>query len=131
MAAARDRRKVSSNRGLTVPSEDRKKQSKKVGSYLRHLHLGTQFFVSVGLFTFLGYWLDTEIDTVPLFTLLGLAIGFTAGFYALYTELFPSGGRRKSESGTSSSDSRSNRAENDGGNGNSGKSRSSDGNGGD
>ena len=114
-----------------MPSEDRKKQSKKVGNYLRYVHLGTQFFVSVGLCTFLGIWLDTTVGTLPLFTLLGLAIGFTAGFYALYTELFPSGGGRQSRSGTSSSDSESNRAENDGGNGNSGKRRSSDGNGGD
>lgn len=82
-----------------MPSEDPGKKSKTVGKYLRYLNLGFQLFVSIGVFTFLGLWLDRKVGTTPLFTVLGLALGFAVGFYSLYRELFPWPDRRRGASG--------------------------------
>lgn len=62
------------------------------------MNLGFQLFVSIGVFTFLGLWLDRKVGTTPAFTVLGLALGFGAGFYSLYRELFPSSARGRGES---------------------------------
>jgi F0F1-type ATP synthase assembly protein I len=62
-----------------------------LAQYLKYSHLGIQFLLAVGLPTALGIWLDRRWGTKVLFTLLGLALGFTGGFYSIYGELF---GRR-------------------------------------
>jgi len=51
--------------------------------------VGLQFFVAVVLFTLAGVWLDGRLGTRVLFTLLGLALGFAGGFYAMYRDLYP------------------------------------------
>lgn len=109
-----------------MPSGDPDNKSKTVGKYLRHLNLGFQLFVAIGVFTFAGLWLDGKAGTTPLFTILGAAIGFAAGFRSLYIELFPSrGGRRGGpggpEAGRHGSDSKRDRAKNDGRDRNSGE----------
>lgn len=81
--------------GEAVPSGDPDKQSKIIGKYLRYSYLGTQLFVSIGLLTYAGFWLDGKAGTLPLFTLIGSALGFAAGFYSIYMDLFPSGERRR------------------------------------
>ena len=78
-----------------APSEDPGKQSKIIGKYLRYSYLGTQLFVSVGLLTYGGLCLDREVGTVPLFTLIGLVLGFSAGFYSVYKTLFPPNARKR------------------------------------
>ena len=103
--------------GPAVPSEDPNKQSKIIGKYLRYSYLGTQLFVSVGLLTGAGLWLDRKAGTIALFTLIGLALGFGAGFYSIYVALFPpSVGRRAAGDQTigRDADSKSGRVENDG-----------------
>lgn len=65
--------------------EDRKEA---LGKYLRYSHLGIQFLLAVGLPVAGGVYLDQRLGTKVLFTLLGLALGFTAGIYSLYGELF-------------------------------------------
>ncbi len=100
-----------------MPSGDPDKQSKITWKYLRYSYLGTQLFVSVGLLTYAGLWLDRKISTIPLFTLIGLALGFGAGFYSVYVALFPtSAGRRAAGDQTigRDADSKSGRVENDG-----------------
>ena len=57
--------------------------------YLRYSHVGIQFFLSVGVPTGLGVWLDQRLGTGVLLTILGLVLGFTGGVYALYHEVFP------------------------------------------
>lgn len=42
------------------------------------------FVVTVGLATAAGVWLDRRVDTLPIFTLLGLAFGLGVGGYWLY-----------------------------------------------
>ena len=101
--------------GEAVPSEDRDKQSKIIGKYLRYLSLGTQLFVSIGLLTYAGFWLDGKAGTLPLFTLIGSALGFAAGFYSIYVDLFPSSARRRGgmAHGGRVRNARSGRAENE------------------
>ncbi len=97
-----------------MPSGDPDKQSKITWKYLRYSYLGTQLFVSVGLLTYAGLWLDRKAGTIPLFTLIGLALGFGAGFYSVYKTykaLFPSNEGKRAGRDT---DSKSGRGEIDG-----------------
>ncbi len=38
---------------------------------------------SILLFTFIGWYIDSYIDTSPIAILIGLAVGFVIGFYNL------------------------------------------------
>jgi ATP synthase protein I len=49
--------------------------------------VGLQFAASILLFLFLGRWLDGRLGTEPWLLLLGVLVGATAGFYALYRQL--------------------------------------------
>ena len=71
-----------------MPAEDPERRSALSG-YLRYSYLGVQLCVSVALFTLGGVWLDRRLGTGVLFTLLGLALGFGGGFYAMYRDLYP------------------------------------------
>lgn len=64
---------------LRVPSKDSEPQEGPLQKYLKYSHVGMQFFLSVGVPTALGIWLDRRLHTVVAFTLVGLALGFTAG----------------------------------------------------
>ena len=72
------------------PSKDQEPEIRALGRYLRYSHLGIQLCVSVGLPTGIGIWADRRLGTGVLLTLVGLALGFTAGLYSLYREVYPS-----------------------------------------
>ena len=59
-----------------------------LAKYMRYYHLGITFFVGIGLFTLAGVWLDRELGTVVLFTLLGLALGFGGSLRSMYRDLY-------------------------------------------
>jgi F0F1-type ATP synthase assembly protein I len=61
---------------------------KAIFRYLQYSHLGIQFLVALLLPIGLGVWLDRLLGTRVLFTLLGMALGFTAGIYSIYGELY-------------------------------------------
>jgi len=48
--------------------------------------------------TALGYWLDNKLGSSPLFLLLGVLMGSTAGFMNIYRTVYPD--RRKKDSGS-------------------------------
>ncbi|MHC4469465.1 MAG: AtpZ/AtpI family protein [Planctomycetota bacterium] len=73
--------------GKDPPTSDR-----KLKTYLRYSGAGMQLFVAIGLFTLLGWWIDSRSGTSPIFLILGTFLGFGVGFYTLYKELF---GRRR------------------------------------
>jgi hypothetical protein len=73
-----------------------------LAKYLRYSHVGVQFLVAVGLPTAGGIWADQRLGTGVLLTLLGLVLGFAAGVYSLYREVYGFGERdRDSRAGSS------------------------------
>ncbi len=54
----------------------------------RSFDLGLQLAVAIGLCTYGGYYLDNKLNTMPLFLVLGLLLGATAGFLNVYKEVF-------------------------------------------
>lgn len=58
---------------------------------LRLTHLGLQFAIAVGGMVGLGFLADQKLGLLPLFTMIGLLLGFTAGMYLLYKEVYGSG----------------------------------------
>gem|GEM_PF-4202280 len=53
---------------------------------------GIQFGAVIVVFTLAGVWADRRFDTLPLFLLIGLALGFGGGLFHLMRTL--GGGRR-------------------------------------
>ena len=47
---------------------------------------GVGFYVAACILggTLTGLWLDSKLDTKPLFVLLGLAVGLAVAFYGVY-----------------------------------------------
>jgi hypothetical protein len=83
--------------------EDDEAQSSALAAYFRYSTVGLQFFLSVGLFTGGGIWLDRRLGTVVLFTLAGLALGFSGGLYSLYREFYSRPGPPEKSSNSSGS----------------------------
>ena len=71
-----------------MQDDEQKPGREGYAKYLRHSHIGLQFILPVGLFTWGGIWLGRKLDLEVLFTLLGLALGFSVGFWSLYKELY-------------------------------------------
>lgn len=76
-----------------VPSKGNSSQLSALAKYLRYSHVGLQFLVAVGLPTAGGIWADQRLGTGVLLTLLGLVLGFAAGVYSLYREVYGFGER--------------------------------------
>jgi len=92
----------SSGRG---PKRDRLRFSDSLGKYLKYSHIGFQFLMCVGLPIAGGVWLDLRYGLMPLFTLLGLVLGFGAGLSSLYSDLFPESAKKTSKTKQRDSDS--------------------------
>ena len=61
---------------------------------LRYSHLGLQFALTVGLVFFGGLKADERLQTSPLFTLLGGALGFGIGLYRLMVDVYGMGKKK-------------------------------------
>jgi F0F1-type ATP synthase assembly protein I len=72
--------------------DSREEANRKLGSYLRYSGVGLQFLISILLCLWAGSWLDGKTGLSPLFLVLGVFIGFAAGTWAIYMDLF---GRRR------------------------------------
>lgn len=75
---------------------------KKTGAYAAigpYASLGIQFAATILIFVSIGWWLDDEFATTPLFLLLGALFGAVGGFYKLYRTLLALEERRKREDG--------------------------------
>jgi F0F1-type ATP synthase assembly protein I len=55
---------------------------------MRYSHLGLQFAATIALLTGGGFWLDRRWGTTPLCIMIGLVVGFGAGFYHLYRAVY-------------------------------------------
>jgi F0F1-type ATP synthase assembly protein I len=52
--------------------------------YAKYISLGMEFGVTVLSFTFAGIFLDKKLGTTPLFSILGVFIGFISGMVLLF-----------------------------------------------
>ena len=71
------------------------KQSGREGPFsdlARYSGLGLQFGATVGVFTFVGHWLDERFGSSPGCLLGGVALGFGLGLYSM-TKKLPSTSR--------------------------------------
>ena len=64
--------------GKPAGPQDGKKREKSPFAYL---NMGMTFGVTVGLFTALGYWLDSKYGWSPWATVTGALLGVVAGTY--------------------------------------------------
>ena len=48
------------------------------------LGFGTAFSGGMAVFSIAGHWLDVKFDKVPLFTLIGISLGFIFGGWELW-----------------------------------------------
>lgn len=62
-------------------------RSEPGSEYARYAGLGLQFGVTVALLSLGGYALDRWAGTLPLFLLVGLALGFTGGLISLVRQV--------------------------------------------
>ncbi|MGF1470473.1 MAG: AtpZ/AtpI family protein [Rubrobacteraceae bacterium] len=60
--------------------------------YARYIGVGITILLIVGGLTAGGYLLDSWLDTLPLFLLLGVAAGFIFALYYVYLQLKNLGG---------------------------------------
>jgi F0F1-type ATP synthase assembly protein I len=63
-----------------------------VGSYTRLLGLGFAFLVILGVLVVVGLLVDRWLGTLPIFLLVGVALGFAGGLYYMYQSLKSLGG---------------------------------------
>ncbi len=50
---------------------------------MRYITVGLEFTLTFGAMLAGGMWLDSRLDTLPAFTIAGLAVGFAAGLTLL------------------------------------------------
>ena len=53
----------------------------------KYAGLGLQFAVSILAFLYAGQWVDRKLGTTPLFLIIGVFVGATASFVAIYRSL--------------------------------------------
>jgi len=65
---------------------------KAVGSYTRLFGLGFAFLMIMVVLVVVGLLVDGWLGTLPLFLLVGVALGFAGGLYYIYQSLKSLGG---------------------------------------
>ncbi|MFQ5636629.1 MAG: AtpZ/AtpI family protein [bacterium] len=53
------------------------------------LHVGFEFALAIALGAGGGYWLDVQLNTSPLFLVIGLFVGAAAAFLNIYRAVYP------------------------------------------
>ena len=68
---------------LTVPRRESENRRQVERQYLKYAAVGTQFGLTITLFTLAGVWLDERFDKSPLFTIILALFGIVGGMIAL------------------------------------------------
>lgn len=74
-----------------MPQTDSQKNDAS-GNYARFVGLGFTLILIFGLPTVVGFFVDRLVGTLPLFLLIGLALGFVGGMFYVYRALQNLGG---------------------------------------
>ena len=77
---------------IRVMPDTRSQRSEASGNYARFVGLGITLILIFALPTVVGFFVDRLAGTLPLFLLLGLALGFVGGMYYVYKALQKLGG---------------------------------------
>ncbi len=72
--------------------------------FARYGGLGMQLAAAVGVLAYLGLLLDRWLGTLPLFVLIGVALGSAGGFLALIKKVPLAGGRKGRDPSRSKTD---------------------------
>ena len=72
--------------------DSRSQRNDANGNYARFVGLGVTLFLIFALPTVVGFIVDRLAGTLPLFLLIGLALGFVGGRYYVYRVLQKLGG---------------------------------------
>ena len=77
---------------MRVMPDTRPQRNDADGNYARFVGLGITLLLIFALPTVVGFFLDGLAGTLPLFLLVGLAVGFVGGMYYVYRALQKLGG---------------------------------------
>ena len=72
--------------------DSRSQRNDADGNYARFVGLGVTLLLIFALPTMVGFIVDRLAGTLPLFLLVGLALGFVGGMYYVYRALQKLGG---------------------------------------
>ena len=61
------------------------------GGGAAYADLGLRFAIAILLGVGGGYWLDSKFNSIPLFLVIGLALGATSGFLTIWRAVYPKG----------------------------------------
>lgn len=71
---------------LRISDRFKNKSKPTIGPYL---DLGLQLAIAVGIGFGIGYFLDKRLHSLPVFIILGVLLGATAGMLNIYRTVFP------------------------------------------
>jgi F0F1-type ATP synthase assembly protein I len=77
---------------MRVMPDSRSQRNDADGNYARFVGLGVTLLLIFALPTVVGFIVDRLAGTLPLFLLIGLALGFVGGMYYVYRALQKLGG---------------------------------------
>jgi ATP synthase protein I len=72
---------------IRMMPDTRSQRNDADGNYARFVGLGVTLILIFALPTVVGFFVDKVTGTLPLFLLVGLAVGFVAGMYYVYKAL--------------------------------------------
>ena len=67
--------------------DTRSQRNNVSGNYARFAGLGISLLLIIGFPTVVGFFLDRLAGTLPVFLLIGLALGFAGGMFYVYRAL--------------------------------------------
>lgn len=68
---------------MTTERQSKRPDLKSYNQALRYTGLGFQLAASLGLMSWLGYWIDTQLGTLPLFMVLLMLLTLAGNIYKL------------------------------------------------
>jgi ATP synthase protein I len=77
---------------IRMMPDTRSQRNDADGNYARFVGLGVTLILIFALPTVVGFFVDKVTGTLPLFLLVGLAVGFVGGMYYVYKALQKLGG---------------------------------------
>ena len=68
---------------MANPGSDRNPKSKQPDQFSRFTGLGFQLLLTIGILGYLGYWLDGQLNTLPLFMVLLILAALAGNIYMI------------------------------------------------